>query len=365
MQGLEKKKVAFIVTEYNEKVFYGGGEKVNSYIINELLSRGFVIDVFADKSYIEKSKLVNIHIKDSYFEKNYKELLKDYDYILSANLEYASDITYSHNHSYFFEKKLLNTPIFMEKLFSNKSYKKKITKYNNAIKNVGTVSKIVVSSNIQKEDYINNYNVPEEKLYILPPGVDYREKNVKYPENKPFVFGLVARGFDNKGGYITLQAINELKKYSKDFKVRIINKNANKNIFVKLYMKIFGLKKFVEFLPLQDDLTVFYNSIDCLLVPSRKEPFGLIVTEAMSFSKPTIVSSVCGASDLVKDKENGFILDNFSPKKPKLLAEIMLEIMNYSQEQYCKICDNAWKTVKDMSYDEFAKKYIDLLENKA
>ena len=116
---------------------------------------------------------------------------------------------------------------------------------------------------------------------------------------------------------------------------------------------------------LQDDLTVFYNSIDCLLVPSRKEPFGLIVTEAMSFSKPTIVSSVCGASDLVKDKENGFILDNFSPKKPKLLAEIMLEIMNYSQEQYCKICDNAWKTVKDMSYDEFAKKYIDLLENKA
>ena len=28
------KRAAFIASEYNEKVFYGGGEKVNSYIID-------------------------------------------------------------------------------------------------------------------------------------------------------------------------------------------------------------------------------------------------------------------------------------------------------------------------------------------
>ena len=42
----EKKKVAFIVAEYNENVFYGGGEKVNSYVIKELINRDYEIDIY-------------------------------------------------------------------------------------------------------------------------------------------------------------------------------------------------------------------------------------------------------------------------------------------------------------------------------
>lgn len=355
---MSKKRAAFIVTEYNEKVFYGGGEKVNSYVVNELLNRNYSVDIYADISYVKKSELVNIFIKDENFQNNYESLLKDYNLILSTNIEYAADITYSHNHSYVFEKQLLKIPCFYSK-------KSKLEKFYNARKNIEKVSKIVVSSNIVKYDYLKNYNIPKEKLFVLPPGVDLREKSIELPCKNCFVFGLVARGFENKGGYITLFAINKLKKYCRNFKVRIINKNARKNLFISFLVNFFGLKKYVEFLPLQEDMTDFYRSINCLIAPSKKEPFGLIVTEAMSFSKPVILSSIVGAKDLIIDGVNGFVYDGLNNNCSELLADKMKKIINFSESEYIQISENAWNTVKNMSYEKFAKDYIDLAEEKS
>jgi len=138
-----KKRAAFVVSEYNENVFYGGGEKVNYYIIKELIKRNYSVDVYASVSFVEKSNLVNIYIKDS----NYKTKLKDYDLVLSTNLECESNITFSHNHSYAFEQKLVRIPSVLKTIFS-KSHSKKLKKDKIAKQNVGLISNIVVSSTI-------------------------------------------------------------------------------------------------------------------------------------------------------------------------------------------------------------------------
>jgi glycosyltransferase involved in cell wall biosynthesis len=58
----------------------------------------------------------------------------------------------------------------------------------------------------------------------------------------------------------------------------------------------------------QSELPRFYAMADIFVVPSRFEPWGLVLNEAMCFGLPIVASDRVGASrDLIRDGENGFI----------------------------------------------------------
>ncbi len=64
-----------------------------------------------------------------------------------------------------------------------------------------------------------------------------------------------------------------------------------------------GLKNSRALLP-------FYAAARCFVLPSTREPWGLVVNEAMAADLPVLVSNRCGCSlDLVREGENGFTFD--------------------------------------------------------
>jgi glycosyltransferase involved in cell wall biosynthesis len=57
-------------------------------------------------------------------------------------------------------------------------------------------------------------------------------------------------------------------------------------------------------------LVPHYAEASCFVLPSVREPWGLVVNEAMASGLPVIVSARCGcADDLVEDGMNGYIFD--------------------------------------------------------
>ncbi len=52
------------------------------------------------------------------------------------------------------------------------------------------------------------------------------------------------------------------------------------------------------------------SEADLLVLPSRWDGWGLVVNEALMAGVPVIVSDMCGASDLVKKGENGFVFNS-------------------------------------------------------
>jgi len=58
----------------------------------------------------------------------------------------------------------------------------------------------------------------------------------------------------------------------------------------------------------QSELPALYDLSDVFVLPSEREPWGLVINEAMNAGKPVVVSDRVGAGpDLVEDGVNGFV----------------------------------------------------------
>lgn len=75
----------------------------------------------------------------------------------------------------------------------------------------------------------------------------------------------------------------------------------------------------------QKELPLYYAACDLFVIPSVVEAFGLVALEAMACGKPVIGSNVGGIPDVIKDKENGFLVP---PRDPKSLADKITLLLN-------------------------------------
>lgn len=59
---------------------------------------------------------------------------------------------------------------------------------------------------------------------------------------------------------------------------------------------------------------LYYGLAECLVLPSRYEPWGLVVNEALAAGIPVIASARCGAAfDLVRGRGTGFVIEHDRP----------------------------------------------------
>lgn len=87
-----------------------------------------------------------------------------------------------------------------------------------------------------------------------------------------------------------------------------------------------------------EKLTEYYLSATCLVLPSRSEPWGLVVNEALSYGCPAIVSNNCGCVvDLISDGETGykFITDDINDLKEKMELSLSTLIERKNTAKKC------------------------------
>lgn len=99
---------------------------------------------------------------------------------------------------------------------------------------------------------------------------------------------------------------------------------------------------------------------DVLILPSKSEPWGLVVNEAMVCGMPVIVSEKCGcAEDLVKDNVNGF---TFSPDNKSQLENVM-QFFAKHPEKIEPMGDASLALIKPFSSKTVAKEMVACYKN--
>ncbi len=87
---------------------------------------------------------------------------------------------------------------------------------------------------------------------------------------------------------------------------------------------IFGQEVVFPGLKTARELHSFYAQAGCFVLPSTREPWGLVVNEAMAAALPVLVSQRCGCvPDLVHSGENGY---SFDPSNQEQLTELLLQV---------------------------------------
>ncbi len=94
-----------------------------------------------------------------------------------------------------------------------------------------------------------------------------------------------------------------------------------------------GIADYVVFAGLKNtaDIVPYFAFADCFVLPSMREPWGLVVNEAMAAGLPLIVSDRCGcADDLVEPEKNGYI---FNPSDPRELGPLLTKFAGLNPER--------------------------------
>ena len=98
----------------------------------------------------------------------------------------------------------------------------------------------------------------------------------------------------------------------------------------------------------QQQLRELFNKSRFLVLPSRQESFGLVVTEAMYCGTPGIVSQVGGLPEQINDTGNGFFIEELSCNALKKALEYALAL---PEKKYQQMAENALVSNKNYSLD--------------
>lgn len=121
-------------------------------------------------------------------------------------------------------------------------------------------------------------------------------------------FLYVGRLSPEKGLDTLLLALHNLRRYKPAAMLELVGSGPQEEALKKQAIAL-GLDQSVVFTGSlgQDALGEVYSRATCLVLPSRSEPWGLVVNEALHYGCPVIVSDRCGCvPELVVDGVTGF-----------------------------------------------------------
>jgi len=295
---------------------------------------------------------------------SFPETISFFFFLLNYCKKHSIQIIHSHHRYLDFLVWFLKPFVKVKTITSvqSKVYGKKIFSYK--------ANKIIACSNVIKKHLIENFNIQENRIKVIYNSVDPSELKMNVDSQKlkielgisleDFVIGYVGRiDFKEKGIDVLLEAFKELTKTNLQFHLLMIGKgldykNANN------YCNLNNLK--VTFLSSKENIFEFYNLMDLVVLPSRIDPFPLVMLEAGLMQKPFIGSNVDGIAELIEHNKDGLLFESGNSED---LKNKILTIIN-NKELGNSLAKNLNKKVLesftvDKIIPQYEKLYLDVL----
>lgn len=156
-----------------------------------------------------------------------------------------------------------------------------------------------------------------------------------------------------------------------DFLIRWFDENPNANVCID-FMGKGELENEINALCQRDcrcknigflskkDIKICLKNYDFMVLPTKREPFGIVIVEALAAGCPVLSSDVVGPKEIITDGFDGFLFavndyDSFSQKMDGLLLLTDL--------QYCNLVSNGISRANAFDASEIIKRWKQLLDN--
>ena len=147
-------------------------------------------------------------------------------------------------------------------------------------------------------------------------------------EKDDFVVLFVSMNFDVKGLDRLIDAVAKVleKHPSSGLKLMIVGKGDPQKY--RTLARDLGVEERLVFTGVvkRDTLDRIYIAADVYAMLSQFDTFGMVVLEAMAASMPVIISGRVGAKDIVREGENGYVIEN--PDDSDAIADRIARLLN-------------------------------------
>jgi glycosyltransferase involved in cell wall biosynthesis len=338
--------------------------KFKEYEITFLLKNGGALEsdfsIIAPTFLLKKHKYSNVFWNYLRPEKSIIEdtvFLNNFDFIISNTITNGDILKIIRGN---YTGKIINYIHELEiaaKAFTNES---------NILNLIESSTSFWVPSSIVNDFLIEKWNISQDEIFIMPYYIPCDESDLKLGTNtkQEFVIGGCGTIDWRKGVDLFIVIARQL--FIRYPKASIIFRWAGAISGIEFERLKYELKKSemedkVFFQLSNSNLTDFYKNLDLFLLPSREDPYPLVILEAAKFSVPSICfDTVCGSKDFILNSNGGITV-------PFLEIDATVEaiISFYNNPDYRKkLGENANNYLKcTHSNDEFVyKRFKELLE---
>jgi UDP-glucose:(heptosyl)LPS alpha-1,3-glucosyltransferase len=187
---------------------------------------------------------------------------------------------------------------------------------------------VICNSRMVADEIRRGFRIAPEKLHVVYSGVDLDQFHPRRrselrgaaraqigcsPRDTLFLF--VGSGFARKGLAAAIEALRIANHRS--YWLIVVGKDREAARFMA---QAAPLGDRVRFLGARDDVRPLYAAADCLILPTRYDPFPNTVLEALAMALPAIVSTQCGAAEIIEPGVNGWLCE---PDDPATLARLL------------------------------------------
>jgi UDP-glucose:(heptosyl)LPS alpha-1,3-glucosyltransferase len=178
---------------------------------------------------------------------------------------------------------------------------------------------VICNSKLVRDEILASFRIAASKLHVIYNGVDLEHFHPRLRlaarEATRAELGLAAgdtaflfvgSGFARKGVRAAIDALAQTANPS--FKLIVAGQDRRQARF-EAHARAAGVEAHVRFLGPRTDVRPLYAAADCLVLPSLYDPFPNAAMEALAMGLPAIVSSSCGAAEVVEPGVNGWVCD--------------------------------------------------------
>lgn len=219
--------------------------------------------------------------------------------------------------------------------------------------------------NKQTEEIKALFKVGQEKIFLLPDGVDNLkieriQKSLSASredlglEKNDFILLCVARLAENKGIEYLIRALKILSLRMPKAKLILVGTGPCEGKIMRLIEKLSLLGRIIRFKGISDEkLYELYALADIFVLPTLYEGLPLVLLEAAASGLPIITTDITDNAQIVKNGVNGFLVQT---RNAEALAEATIKI--YGNGLRKQMSDASRLVAKDYDWEIVAKKAV-------
>lgn len=211
---------------------------------------------------------------------------------------------------------------------------------------------VIAVSNRTAAEVERHYGPLSVPVYVVPNAVDLDTFAPRPHPPRARARLLFVGAFERKGLDVAIRALARL---AHDAELVAVGGGDHER-YRRLAASL-GVAGRVVLEPPRADIAAAFADADIFLFPTRYEPFGMVIGEALASGLPVVTSARAGAADLIRDGVSGWVVPD--PEDEAAFAAAIDRILD-DDDARAAMSRAAREAVKDLTWDSVAAQTLEV-----